>query len=259
MHMHSKLAILLSASSVLLLVKALPQCSGGCGSGSGGGDGGTAPSAAACGLVGNVSLVWGSTTDTLTTAIPVGFSTAPVDGAGHVLLATRTTIPAHAWNAIGCHVSGGGGAGGGGGNVGRAAPAAGGGGGGGGGPATTSVAFGAIADLDTNLCLTVSNMQAGLNMTISREACIQPLTNVPDVSQAWEWTTSPSSALTTLVFLGATTLVAAETPTNYVPSLVGTGIGAYVDLVFHQGAFLPSGVNKGLLVSFVTANTTDSA
>ncbi|KAJ7062100.1 hypothetical protein C8F01DRAFT_124131 [Mycena amicta] len=247
--MRSKLAFLLSASSALL-VSALPQ----------GGIGVSVPDVIAeCVPVANVSLVWGLTTDTLTTATPVGFSTAPVDADGRVLLATRASIPAHAWNAIGCNVVGkitgraGGGGGGGGGPVGGGGGPA---GGGGGAVTTTTVTFGAIADLSDNICLTVSNVQAGSNMTITHQACIQPLTSVPDVSQAWLWTTSPNLALTTLVFLGASTVVTAGTPTDYVPSLVGTGIGAYVDLVFQQGGFLPSEVNEGLLMSFAPATPT---
>ncbi|KAF7354678.1 hypothetical protein MSAN_01381500 [Mycena sanguinolenta] len=208
-----------------------------------------------CNLVGNVTLLWGTVSDNTTTATPIGFSTAstaPTDAGGHVLLATRTDIPAHAWGAYQCIRSTAGG--GGGGN-------SGGGGGGGGGTMSAPPApvgptmFGVIGQTDPNLCLTVSGLDTG-NLTISRQTCIGDFVGLPDQSQSFQWTFSTAPVLQSLVFIGdqSTVALTPETPTNYIPSLFGPvgAIGDYVRFDFQEGALLQTPETPGLLIDFVS-------
>jgi len=245
-----------------------------------------------CQLMGNVSLLWGTTTDTLSTATPIGWSTsatAPTDANGHGLLAVRSTISPTLWGAYACTgaaATGGGGGGGGGGPVGggggavpranggtTSGPPGGGGGGGGtagggtaggggGGGASTGVInmFGAIADNSTGLCLTASSLDLP-NITITRASCINPVNVIPDFTQGWQWSVTEFNGTLlavadSLVFMGlqGTTPLALDTPTDYVPALVGSGVGAYVALEFLQGQLNPADatIAPGLLVSFVT-------
>jgi hypothetical protein len=117
----------------------------------------------------------------------------------------------------------------------------------------------AIADSDSNLCLTASfsNLQ---NMTIIRAPCINSLGLVPDPTQAWQWSASENqhvvvaTVLDQLVFIGtqATSVLAIGSTTNYVPTLVGTGVGAYVALEHDLGELDPADAATvpGLLISF---------
>ncbi|KAJ6565664.1 hypothetical protein B0H10DRAFT_2338486 [Mycena sp. CBHHK59/15] len=250
-----------------------------------------------CSLMGNVSLIRGTTSDTASTATPIGWSTsatAPTDANSHGLLAVRSTISPTLWGAWAC---GGapptGGGGGGGGPVGgggggvvnlhanggtTSGPPGGGGGGngngsGGGGSgvgASTSLfnMFGtnadnynpsAIAENSTNLCLTASSLNLA-NTTITRASCINPLTDTPFFTQAWQWTVEEFNGtmlpvVDSLVFMGtqSITTLTVGTPTNYVPTLVGSGVGAYVALDWLPGELDPADVasTPGLLVSFV--------
>ncbi|KAJ7679967.1 hypothetical protein B0H17DRAFT_1232638 [Mycena rosella] len=236
-----------------------------------------------CSLMGNVSLIWGTISDSASTATPIGWSTsatAPTDANGHGLLAVRSTISPTLWGAWAC----------------VGAPATGGGGGGGGPaggaeavlsiPAPTAVrrAVGAaaqtataaaatarrstnadnynpsaIADTTTNLCLTASALDIP-NITITRASCINLLTDTPFFTQAWQWTVAEFNGtmlpvVDSLVFMGTQSLTALTfgTPTNYVPKLVGSGVGAYVAFDWLPGELDPAEVasTPGLLVSFV--------
>ncbi|KAJ7112323.1 hypothetical protein C8R44DRAFT_932870, partial [Mycena epipterygia] len=258
-----------------------------------------AQGAAHCQLMGNVSLLWGTTTDTVSTATPIGWSTsatAPTDATGHGLLAVRSTVSPTLWGAFACTGSvatgggggGGGPVGGGGGGVvnpranggttsgppggGGGGGNAGGGGGGGGGAASIGVInmFGrrstnaenynpsAIADNSTNLCLTASSLEFP-NITITRASCINPLNEVPWFTQAWQWSVSENNGtilpvVDSLVFMGtqSTAPLTFGTPTNYIPALQGSGVGAYVALNFLPGELDPAAAPSvpGLLISF---------
>ncbi|KAF7368529.1 hypothetical protein MVEN_00176200 [Mycena venus] len=228
------------------------------------------------------SLFWGTTSQTNQTATPIGWSTsasAPNDTNGHGILAVRSSTSPTLWGAFDCAGLGGGAPGGvvnsranggttsgppGGGNSGNP----GGGGGGGGGNGGTGGAnglvnfFGAIGDSASNLCLT-ANFNNLNNMTITRATCIQPLNLVPDPTQAWQWSASEDqhvlvpTVLDSLVFIGtqATSVLAIGSTTNYVPTLVGTGVGAYVALEQDVGGLNPANAatEPGLLISFTPA------
>ncbi|KAJ6589622.1 hypothetical protein B0H19DRAFT_1058620 [Mycena capillaripes] len=272
----------------------------------------TAQSPQRCNLMGNVSpltesrpnfqsLLWGTISETATTATPIGWSTsatAPTDANGHGLLAVRSTVSPTLWGAWGCvgapPTGGGGGGGGpvGGGGVvnpranggSTSGPPGGGGGGGNGGNGGNGVGAGtglfnmfgyaldvssrrstnadnynlsAIADNSTNLCLTASSLDLP-NITITRASCINLLTDTPFFTQAWQWTVEEFNGtmlpvLDSLVFMGTQSITAltAGTPTNYVPALVGNGVGAYVALDWLPGELDPANVSApGLLVSF---------
>jgi len=235
--------------------------------------------------MGNVSLSWGTTVQTNATAKPIGWSTsasAPNDASGHGLLAVRSTVSPTLWGTFACTeapvggkpggvvnprgnggtTSGPTGGGGGGGNAGGNPT-----GGGGGGAAGTSTSglvnfFGPIADITTNLCLTV-NFDDLNNMTITRAGCIQNLDIVPHPTQAWQWSVFEDQGLiipnllSSLVFIGTQSISALATnvSTNYVPTLVGTGVGAYVALKQDPGALDPAlaVTQPGLLVGFTPA------
>ncbi|KAJ7195174.1 hypothetical protein GGX14DRAFT_677240 [Mycena pura] len=141
--------------------------------------------------------------------------------------------------------SGGNGGAGGGASGSSGGPGSSGNGGGGGGASNGMInVFGALADPSTNTCLTASSLD-GANITLSQAACIAPLTGtagggVPDASQTFQWTVQVGGAFTpldALVFLGNRTVGA---PTDYVPSLVGSGVGAYVSLQFQPRALDPA-------------------
>ncbi|KAF7340557.1 hypothetical protein MSAN_02127200 [Mycena sanguinolenta] len=229
-----------------------------------------------CTLMGNVSLYWGTTEETPATATPLGWSTsatAPTDATGHGLLAVRSTVSPTLWGAFSCvgsltrRANGGtssgppGGTGGGNGN----GNGNGGGTGGTGGtgvtpPATTQVnMFGAIADQGSNLCLTASALQFG-NITVTRASCINALNTTPWFSQAWQWTMTEVNGvivagnLSSLVFMGTENQAALplNTLTDYVPSLVGSGVGAYVAFDEVVGGVNPAeaGFVPGLVVNF---------
>ncbi|KAJ7894068.1 hypothetical protein B0H13DRAFT_2339447 [Mycena leptocephala] len=233
-----------------------------------------------CSQMGTVSLFWGTTAQTNQTATPIGWSTsasAPNDTSGHGILAVRATASPTLWGAFDCAGLGGGAPGGvvssranggttsgppGGGGTGGGPGGGNGGGGGGGGTGGVNGLvnfFGAIGDIDSNLCLTASfsNLQ---NMTITRATCINPLNLVPDPTQAWQWATSENqhvvvaTVLDQLMFIGtqASSVLAIGSTTNYVPTLVGTGVGAYVALEHDIGAVDPADAATvpGLLISF---------
>ncbi|KAJ7053151.1 hypothetical protein C8F01DRAFT_1375322 [Mycena amicta] len=231
-----------------------------------------APAVETCSQMGTVSLFWGTTAETNETATPIGWSTsasAPNDASGHGLLAVRATTSPTLWGAFDCAGVGGGGPGGvvnsranGGTTSGPGGTGGGTGGGGGGGAGGASGLvnfFGAIADSDSNLCLTASfsNLQ---NMTITRAPCINSLGLVPDPTQAWQWSASETqhvvvaTVLDQLVFIGtqATSVLVIGSTTNYVPTLVGTGVGAYVALEHDLGGLDPADAATvpGLLISF---------
>ncbi|KAJ7738961.1 hypothetical protein B0H16DRAFT_1759331 [Mycena metata] len=248
----------------------------------------TVPAAQAfetCLQMGNFSLFWGTTVQTTTTAKPMGWSTsasAPTDATGHGILAVRSTVSPTLWPAFACTepAAGGGppgkrakrgnggttsgptGGGGGGGPAGGGGNAGGGGGGGNNANVTSGpiTFFGPVADPGTNLCLTVSFDDLN-NMTVTRAGCIQTLDIVPHPTQAWQWTlvedqgTVLPNELYSLVFIGtqSITALAANVSTNYVPTLVGTGVGAYVSLQQTVGGLNPSlaVTNPGLLVEFI--------
>ncbi|KAJ7495263.1 hypothetical protein FB451DRAFT_1164003 [Mycena latifolia] len=249
-----------------------------------------------CSLMGNVSLIWGTTADTASTATPIGWSTsatAPTDANGHGLLAVRSTISPTLWGAwacVGAPPTGGGGGGGGptsgGGGGGRRGvvnpranggstsgpPGGGGAGGGGGGGNGAGVTTGlinmfgrrstnaddynpsAIADSSTNLCLTASALDLP-NTTITRASCINALTDTPFFTQAWQWSVEEFNGtmlpvVDSLVFMGLQSITAlpSGTPTNYVPTLVGSGVGAYVALDWLPGELDPAdGTSTGRL------------
>ncbi|KAJ7434563.1 hypothetical protein FB451DRAFT_1195270 [Mycena latifolia] len=250
-----------------------------------------APTAETCSQMGTVSLFWGTTAQTNLTATPIGWSTsasAPNDSSGHGLLAVRATTSPTLWGAFDCAGLGGGApggvvssranggttSGGGGGGTGTGGGPGTGGGAGGGGGGTGGVNglvnfFGwringnvncsAIADTDSNLCLTASFSDLQ-NMTITRATCINPLGLEPDPTQAWQWAASEDqhvvvpTVLDQLVFIGtqATSVLAIGTTTNYVPTLVGTGVGAFVALEHDLGGVNPAdaATEPGLLISF---------
>jgi len=253
-----------------------------------------AQAAETCTQMGTVSLFWGTTAQTNDTATPIGWSTAasaPNDTAGHGILGVRSTVSPTVWGAFDCAglgggapggsapvtaagpaatfnsrvnarsggpSSGGGGATGGGGG---GAGTGGGGGGGGGNGAGLVNFFGAIGDATSNLCLT-ANFNNLNNMTITRSTCIQPLNLVPDPTQAWQWAVTETqhvvdlTVLDSLAFIGtqATQVLAIGSSTNYVPRIVGTGVGAYVALTLDVGGVNPANFATvpGLLVSFTT-------
>ncbi|KAJ6569023.1 hypothetical protein B0H19DRAFT_1232055 [Mycena capillaripes] len=237
-----------------------------------------AQAAETCSQMGTVSLFWGTTAQTNETATPIGWSTsasAPNDRSGHGLLAVRATSSPTLWGAFDCAGLGGGAPGGvvssranggttsgppGGGGTGGGTGSGGGGGGGGTGGANGLVNFfGAIADTDSNLCLTASFSDLQ-NMTITRATCINTLDVVPDPTQAWQWSASENqhvlvpTVLDQLVFIGpqATSVLAIGSTTNYVPTLVGTGVGAFVALEQDLGGLNPAdaATEPGLLISF---------
>jgi hypothetical protein len=116
----------------------------------------------------------------------------------------------------------------------------------------------AIADSSTNLCLTASFLDLP-NITITRASCINPLTDTPFFTQAWQWTVEEFNGtmlhvVNPLVFMGTQSITALTvgTPTNYVPTLVGSGVGAYVAFDWLPGELDPANVaiTPGLLVSF---------
>jgi hypothetical protein len=232
------------------------------------------------------SLFWGTTAQTNQTATPIGWSTsasAPNDTSGHGILAVRATASPTLWGAFDCAGLGGGAPGG----VVAAEPAADPVGGTAAAAAAvvpvastaSSISSGghsllitslhstqringncsAIGDTDSNLCLTASfsNLQ---NMTITRATCINPLNLVPDPTQAWQWATSENqhvvvaTVLDQLMFIGtqASSVLAIGSTTNYIPTLVGTGVGAYVALEHDIGAVDPADAATvpGLLISF---------
>ncbi|KAJ6452807.1 hypothetical protein C8R45DRAFT_1223385 [Mycena sanguinolenta] len=238
-----------------------------------------------CGLMGNVSIFWGTTSDTISTATPLGWSTAataPADATGDGLLAVRSSISPTLWGAFVCTESapagvvnrranggtssgppggtgGGTGGGGGGGNTGTGGAGTGG-NGGGTVPTTAQVnMFGAIADSNTNLCLTASSVIFS-NITVTRQPCINPLIIPPVATQAWQWTVTEVSGtivtgnLVSLAFMGSESASAlpVSSPTDYVPLLEGSGVGAFVN--FNE---VPRGVDPttastvpGLVVNF---------
>ncbi|KAJ7199957.1 hypothetical protein GGX14DRAFT_660911 [Mycena pura] len=232
-----------------------------------------------CSQMGSVSLpskslFWGTTAQSNAMATPIGWSTsarAPNDTSGHGILAVRASTSPTLWGAFDCAGVGGGvvnpRSGGGttsgppSGSGGR--PGASGGGGGASGGANGLVNFfGAIADSASNLCLTASFDDLS-NMTITRAACIQPLNSVPDATQAWQWSTSETqhvvvpTKLDSLAFIGtqSQSVLPIGSATNYVPTLVGTGVGAYVALKRDVGGLNPANAatEPGLLVSFAPA------
>ncbi|KAJ7208672.1 hypothetical protein GGX14DRAFT_633625 [Mycena pura] len=247
-----------------------------------------AQAAETCSQMGTVSLFWGTTAQTNVTATPIGWSTsasAPNDASGHGILAVRASTSPTLWGAFSCVEIGGvdpragggttsgppggtgGNPGGAGGNPGGAGGNPGGGNAGGGGAGTgggNSVVnfFGAIGDSASNLCLT-ANFANLNNMTITRAACIQPLDAVPDPTQAWQWSAFEDrhmlepSVLDALAFIGtqAVSVLDTGTTTNYVPTLVGTGVGAYVALKEDVGGLDPANAatDSGLLISFTPA------
>ncbi|KAJ6574149.1 hypothetical protein B0H19DRAFT_1063142 [Mycena capillaripes] len=239
-----------------------------------------------CSQMGTVSLFWGTTAQTNETATPIGWSTsasAPNDTSGHGILAVRATASPTLWGAFDCAGQGGGAPGGvvssranggttsgppGGGGTGGGTGGGGGGGGGGTGGTNGLVNFfgwringscSAIGDTDSNLCLTASfsNLQ---NMTITRATCINPLNLVPHPTQAWQWSASEdqhvvvATVLDQLVFIGtqATSVLTIGSTTNYVPTIVGTGVGAFVALEQDVGGLNPAeaATAPGLLISF---------
>ncbi|KAF7359854.1 hypothetical protein MVEN_00710800 [Mycena venus] len=230
--------------------------------------------------MGTVSLFWGTTSQTNDTATPIGWSTsasAPNDTSGHGILAVRSSTSPTLWGAFDCAGLGGGAPGGvvnsranGGTTSGPPGGSGGnsGGGGGSGGHGGTGGTnglvnfFGAIGDSTSNLCLT-ANFNNLNNMTITRATCIQPLNLVPDPTQAWQWSASENqhvvvpTVLDSLVFIGtqATSVLAIGSLTNYVPTLVGTGVGAYVALEHDVGGLNPAtaATEPGLLISFTPA------
>ncbi|KAF7377118.1 hypothetical protein MSAN_00130800 [Mycena sanguinolenta] len=214
---------------------------------------------AQCTLMGNVTLFWGTTAESTTTATPLGWSTsatAPTDATGNGLLAVRSTISPTLWGAFVCTKSapaaavsrranggttsgppGGSGTGGGGNGGGTGTGGAGTGGNGGGTTPTTAQVnmLGAIADSNTNLCLTASAVLFS-NITVSRQPCINSLSITPAQSQAWQWTvtevngTVVTSSLVSLAFMGTESASAlpVTAETDYPPALAGSGVGAYV-------------------------------
>ncbi|KAJ7105518.1 hypothetical protein C8R44DRAFT_745683 [Mycena epipterygia] len=234
-----------------------------------------------CQLMGNVSLIWGTTSETLSTATPIGWSTsatAPTDANGRGLPEVRSTLSPTLWGAWACAGSGGGGVVNPRANGGTTSGPPGGssgenGNGGVGGGATNGVInmFGrrstnadnynpsAIADNSTNLCLTASSFNLP-NITITRESCINPLDEAPAFAQAWQWTVSEVNravvpeVVDSLVFMGTQSNIALAlgTPTNYVPTLVGSGVGAYVALDWLPGELDPADAASapGLLILF---------
>ncbi|KAJ6471465.1 hypothetical protein C8R45DRAFT_1165237 [Mycena sanguinolenta] len=240
-----------------------------------------AGTAQTCSEMGTVSLFWGTTTESILTATPIGFSTsagAPTDASGNSVLAVQASPSATLFGAFDCVGRGGGAPGGvakrsngpsagGGGAAGGGGPGAAGGGGGatGTGGATGGLVnfFGAIADSASNLCLT-ANLADLNNMTIIQAPCIQPLTLVPDPSQAWQWVTDESAhvvvanKLDQLAFIGtqASEVLAIGSTTNYVPTVVGTGAGSFVALELDAGAVNPADTDtvSGLLISFVSVS-----
>ncbi|KAF7344256.1 hypothetical protein MVEN_01716900 [Mycena venus] len=75
-------------------------------------------SAVRCSLTpGDITLLWGTTTDTLTTATPLGFGT-PVDANGNGILATLDSVSTRALTAYSCDGGAGGASGAGNGNTG---------------------------------------------------------------------------------------------------------------------------------------------
>ncbi|KAJ7195206.1 hypothetical protein GGX14DRAFT_677259 [Mycena pura] len=133
----------------------------------------------------------------------------------------------------------------------------GGGGGGGGASNGTINVFGALADPSTNMCLTASSLD-GANITIAQAACITPLADgdggggVPDASQTFQWTlVDGAAAMASLVFLGNRTAVGVGAATDYVPSVVGSGVGAYVSLQFQPRGLVPTAAADGLLISIL--------
>ncbi|KAJ7221359.1 hypothetical protein GGX14DRAFT_540516 [Mycena pura] len=244
---------------------------------------------AQCSLAtGDVTLLWGVTTSTA--AVPLGFGTTPVDAQGRAILAITDSFPTQVLTAYSCDEDGidgstdqnggsdtsGGpgpsGPGNGGGSPtkggtgpsgpgnGNGSPTKGGpgpsgpGNGGGsptsGGPGPSGNVFGALADVSTNLCLTASSLGSA-NITISQEACITPLTGdggVPDPSQTFQWTiVNGTAAMDSFVFIGDGVGAA----TNYVPSVVGSGVGAYVSLQFQPSGLDSAADAEGLLISIV--------
>jgi len=234
-----------------------------------------AQAAETCSQIGTVSLFWGTTAQSNATATPLGWSTsatAPTDASGHGLLAVRSTTSPTLWGAFDCAGLGGGApvsrrsggpSAGGGGSTGGGGPGTGGGGGGGTGGSTGALVnfFGAIGDTDSNLCLTASFDNLN-NMTITRATCIQPLSAVPDPTQAWQWAADEIQhilepiVLDQLVFIGtqATEVLAPGSATNYVPTIVGSGVGAYVALKEALGGVNPANAatQAGLQVSFTS-------
>ncbi|KAJ6452455.1 hypothetical protein C8R45DRAFT_1040688 [Mycena sanguinolenta] len=214
-----------------------------------------------CTLMGNVSLYWGTTIQATTAATPLGWSTsatAPTDATGHGLLAVRSSVSPTLWGAFSCvgslaaRANGGsssgppGGTGGGGNGNGN------GGGGNATAPPPTQVnMFGAIADQGTNLCLTASALQFG-NITVTRASCVNALNTTPWFTQAWQWTMNEVNGvavvgnLSSLVYMGTENQAALPlgSLTDYVPALVGSGVGAYVAMDEVLG-----GVNPALAVA----------
>ncbi|KAJ6569004.1 hypothetical protein B0H19DRAFT_1349824 [Mycena capillaripes] len=197
------------------------------------------------------SLFWGTTAQTNETATPIGWSTsasAPNDRSGHGILAVRATTSHTLWGAFDCSDIGipTSGSPGGGMSSGHAAPK----------PGLVNF-FGAIADPDSNLCLTASFSDLQ-NMTITRATCINSLDVVPDPTQAWQWNVFADefvlvpNVLDQLVFIGPQATSTVFTMTNYVPTLVGTGVGAFVALEQDVGGLNPADAATvpGLLVSF---------
>jgi hypothetical protein len=116
----------------------------------------------------------------------------------------------------------------------------------------------AIGDISTNLCLTASALEFP-NITITRASCINPLNEVPFFTQGWQWTVPEFNGtilpgVDSLVFMGAqnNTALTFGTPTNYVPALVGKGVGAYIAFNWLPGELDPADAASapGLLVSF---------
>ncbi|KAJ6608700.1 hypothetical protein B0H10DRAFT_2067064 [Mycena sp. CBHHK59/15] len=114
-------------------------------------------------------------------------------------------------------------------------------------PQTT---FGPVISSSSDQCLTISELGVA-NATVSLAPCVNPVTEIPDATQTFEWIGTDYITYG-FVFLGnlTGTPLPPSARTDYTPSIVATDSGSYLRLDYTPDQLPPStGLETGMVLA----------